>query len=45
MKVAEMRKLRWIWGHTRRDKTRKEDIWDKVGVASIEIKMRETRLR
>ncbi|KAK4353468.1 hypothetical protein RND71_028986 [Anisodus tanguticus] len=37
--------LRWMCGHTRRDKIRNDDIRDKVGVASVEDKMREARLR
>ncbi|XP_060211622.1 uncharacterized protein LOC132639158 [Lycium barbarum] len=45
IKVAEMRMLRWKCGHTRRDRIRNEDIWDKVGVASVEEKMRKARLR
>ncbi|XP_060182471.1 uncharacterized protein LOC132612165 [Lycium barbarum] len=45
MKVAEMRMLRWMCGHTRSDRIRNEDIRDKVGVASMEDKMREARLR
>ncbi|XP_060172285.1 uncharacterized protein LOC132603305 isoform X1 [Lycium barbarum] len=45
MKVAEMRMLRWMCGHTSRDRIRNEDIQDKVGVASVEGKMREARLR
>ena len=32
-------------GNMRRDKVRKEDIRTKIGVASIEEKMRENRLR
>ena len=32
-------------GHTRKDKIRNELIRNKVGVVSIEKKMRETRLR
>ncbi|KAM1221218.1 hypothetical protein TB2_008820 [Malus domestica] len=43
--VVEMRMLRWMCGHTRKDKIRNEDIRDKVGVAEIEGKRRENRLR
>ncbi|KAM2205475.1 hypothetical protein ACFX1S_024966 [Malus domestica] len=43
--VAEMRMLSWMCGHTRNDKIRNEDIRGKVGVAEIEGKMRENRLR
>lgn len=32
-------------GHTRKDKIRDENIWDKVGMALVEDKIRETRLR
>ena len=45
MKVAEMRMLRWICGHLILDKIRNEVIRDKIGVASIEDKIRETCLR
>ncbi|KAM1129870.1 hypothetical protein ACFX19_045301 [Malus domestica] len=45
MGVAEMRMLRWMCGHTRKDKIRNEDTRGKVGVAEIEGKMRENRLR
>ncbi|XP_070030741.1 uncharacterized protein [Nicotiana sylvestris] len=45
MKVAEMRMLRWMCGHTRLDMIRNEVIRDKVDVAPIEDKMREARLR
>jgi len=44
MKVVEMRMIRWICGHTRLDRIRNEVIRDKIGVASIEDKMREARL-
>ncbi|KAM1659569.1 hypothetical protein ACFX2K_002661 [Malus domestica] len=43
--VVEMRMLRWMYGHTRKDKIMNEDIRGKVGVAEIEGKMRENRLR
>lgn len=42
--VAEIRPQRWMCGHTMRDEIRNEDIQNKVGVASIKEKMRETRL-
>ncbi|KAK4375328.1 hypothetical protein RND71_006005 [Anisodus tanguticus] len=45
MKVVEMRMLRWMYGHTRRDRIRNDDIWGKVGVASVKDKMQEARLR
>ncbi|WMV29493.1 hypothetical protein MTR67_022878 [Solanum verrucosum] len=45
MHVAHMRMLRWMCGHTRSDGIRYEDIWNKVGVASVVDKMREVRLR
>ena len=45
MGVAEMRMLRWMCGHTRKDKIGNEDIRGKVGVAEIVGKMRENRLR
>ena len=43
--VAEMRMLRWMSGHTRKDRIRNEDIRMKVGVAPIIEKLVETRLR
>jgi len=45
MRVAEMRMIRWICGHTRLDKIRNEVIRGKIGVASITDKIREVRLR
>ena len=43
--VAEMRMLRWSCGHTRRDRIRNEDIREKLGVAPIEEKLVQYRLR
>ncbi|KAF3671399.1 putative pre-mRNA-processing factor 6-like [Capsicum annuum] len=45
LKVAEMRMLHWMCGLNRGDRVRNETIWEKVGVASVEDKMREVRLR
>ena len=45
MSVAEMRMLRWMCGHTRKDRIRNDDIRDKVGVAPIEEKIVQHRLR
>ncbi|KAF3641230.1 Macro domain-containing protein [Capsicum annuum] len=45
MKVAEMRMLRWMCGLTRGDRVRNETIREKVGVTSVEDRMREVRLR
>ena len=42
MRVAEMRMIGWICGHTRIDKIRNEVVRGKI-VASIEDKMREAR--
>ena len=43
--VAEMRMLRWSCGHTRRDRIRNDDIRDRLGVAPIEEKIVQHRLR
>ena len=45
MSVAEMRMLRWMCGHTRIDRVRNDDIRKKLGVAAIEDKLMESRLR
>ncbi|KAF3634462.1 putative pre-mRNA-processing factor 6-like [Capsicum annuum] len=45
MKVTEMRMLRWMCGLTRGDRVRNKTIREKVGVTSVECKMREARLR
>jgi hypothetical protein len=37
--------LRWVCGHTRRDRVRTDDIRDRVGVAPIEEKLIQHRLR
>ena len=39
LSVAEMRMLRWMCGHTRRDQVRNEGIRGRVGVAPIEEKL------
>ena len=45
LKVAEIRMIRWICGHTRLDKISNEVIRGEVGVTFIENKIREVRLR
>ena len=45
LSVAEMRMLRWICGHTRRDRVRNDDIRERLGVAPIEEKLVQHRLR
>jgi len=45
MRVAEMRMIRWMCVHTRLDKIRNEVIRGKIGVATIEDKIRDARLR
>ena len=43
--VAEMHMLRWICGHTRRDRVQNDDIRDRLGVSPIEEKLVQQRLR
>ena len=43
--VAEMRMLRWMCGKTLRDRIKNENIRSMVGVAPIEAKIKEHRLR
>jgi hypothetical protein len=43
--VAEMRMLRWMCGHTRRDQDWNDDIRVRVGVASTAEKLVQHRLR
>ena len=43
--VAEIHMLRWICSHTRRDRVRNDDIRDRLGVAPIEKKLVQHRLR
>ena len=45
LSVAEIHMLRWFVGHTRRDIVRNEVIQDRVGVAPIEEKLTQHRLR
>jgi hypothetical protein len=37
--------LRWIYGHTRLDRVRNDDIHDRLGVAPIKEKLIQHRLR
>jgi hypothetical protein len=39
LSVAEMRMLRWICGHTRRDRVRNDDIHERLGVTPVEEKL------
>jgi len=43
--VVEMRMIRWMCGFTRLDRIRNEVIREKVGVASVEEKLNEIRLK
>ena len=37
--------LRWIWGHTRKDRVQNDDIRERLGVAPIEEKLVQHRLK
>jgi len=41
--IAKMRMIRWMCGFTRLDKIRNDVIREKVEIAPIEEKLRETR--
>ena len=45
MEVTEMHMLRWMCGHTLKDRIRNQEFTEKVRVAPIFEKMRENRLR
>ena len=45
LSVAEIRMLRWVCGYTRMERVRNNDIRDRLGVASIEEKLVQHRLR
>jgi len=45
LRVAEMRMIHWICGHMRLDNIRNKVIRGKIGVAFIEDKIRDARLR
>jgi hypothetical protein len=45
LSIAEMRMLRWICGNTRRDRVQNDDICERLGVAPVEEKLVQHRLR
>jgi hypothetical protein len=45
LSVAEMRMMRWICSPTRMDQVRNGDIHDRLGIAPIEEKLVQHRLR
>jgi hypothetical protein len=45
LSVAEMRMLRWICGHTKRDRVQNDDIRERLGVPPVEEKLAQYRLR
>ena len=42
--MVEIRMLRWMSRHTRKDKIQNDCIWEKVGVALIQEKMTKIEL-
>jgi hypothetical protein len=45
LSIAEIHMLRWICGHTRRDRVRNDDIRERLGEAPVEEKLMQYRLR
>jgi hypothetical protein len=45
LSVAEMRMLRWIYGNTRRDQVRNDNIRERLRVAPVEEKLVQHHLR
>jgi hypothetical protein len=45
LSVAEMCMLRWICGHTRRDRVRNDNIRERLAVAPVDEKLVQHRLR
>jgi hypothetical protein len=45
LSVPEMRMLRWICGYTKRDRVQNDDIRERLGVAPVEEKLVQYRLR
>jgi hypothetical protein len=45
LSVAEMHMLRWICGNIRRDRVWNDDIRERLGVAPVEEKLVQHRLR
>jgi hypothetical protein len=45
MSVAEMRMLRWICDHTRKDRIKNDNIRDKLGATPIQENLVQHRLR
>jgi hypothetical protein len=45
LSVAEMRMLRWICGHTRKDRVCNDDLRERLEVALVKEKLVQHRLR